>query len=147
MRENRCASACPTVVLDLTCVRGTQGEREWGGACAGTQAVSLTCRSLHRQRELAVGYVCSGGLEDLRNGGGGWNLGTTSAAWLLPLQALALSFIPAGPCVSLRRGSCALQDGRNGEGGWNLGTDVGGAALALGGASAVSFTYRGGSQC
>jgi hypothetical protein len=85
MRENRCASACPTVVLDLTCVRGTQGEREWGGACAGTQAVSLTCRSLHRQRELAVGYVCSGGLEDLRNGGGGWNLGTTSAAWLLPL--------------------------------------------------------------
>ena len=74
MRENRCASACPTVVLDLTCVRGTQGERVGGGvrwhsgclphlqvpaqaarACSGVRVFGRTGGSAERRRGLEPG--------------------------------------------------------------------------------------------
>ncbi len=97
MLDNRlgCASACPVVVLDLTCVRGTQGEIEWGGRALALRLSPSPAHSLRRQCELAVGFVChgSGGLEDLRNGGGGWNLGIDVGCAALALGGAGAVFI------------------------------------------------------
>ncbi len=74
-----------------------------GGAWACT--VSFTCRAVPRQRELAAGFVRSGGLGDWRNGGGDWNLGTDLGGAARALGGAGVSPSPAGHSVSLPRGS------------------------------------------
>ena len=79
-----------------------------------------------------MGYVCSGGLEDLRNGGGGWNLGTTSAAWLLPFGGAGAVVHTCRSLRELAAGFVRSTGRKKRRRGLEPGDDVGGAALALG---------------